>query len=284
MHRSLVFILALGIGLSVGLKPVISVNAQSPSPEVSPELEATVSAQELVAPPLDQELLTLGNTYRGQLAEYREAERAFQIASQQYLQLNTLVSLENALQNMKRAMVLRDQVLITYLTILQRQLSSATGINLDQKNNLSTALGIQLEELRNHLQTVEAADTRDQIVSAGESFIELGKATEDVAYQVQTTLATGRLQTVYDKTTILANEIDQTLVQTTSDIKQGERQRAITEVRSALGRAKAGIDELVAKRRTTGSQSNFQSALRNLNQVYGDLTLSLDYLDELLRL
>jgi len=281
----LVLALVLGLGSGSVVTTKVTVSAQEIEPEIravpqSPEVPKTEPQGNTIA----QTLTTLKETYRGQLAEYRDAERSYQIASQQYLQLNTLVSLESAVQGMKKTMVLRDQVLITYVTILQTQLSISTGINLDQKTTLSTSLEAQLLGLKAHLVTAQAAETKEQVVQVTQTFKVLGDTTEEVAYQVQTIVATGKLQTIYDKSITLANEIDQNLVAGTADIKQRERQRAIAEVRLALGRSKEGINYLLENRSSNASQSSFQTALRELNQVYGDVSQALDYLDELMRL
>lgn len=285
-HFLRLFLLSfLLLSLSYLVPPTALAQEDSPLPTVEPTPVTDQSPAPVPAPPnFEQELSVLRQTYRGQLAEYRDAERSYQIAAQQYVQLNTLVSLESAVQHMKKAMVLRDQVLITYLSILRTQLSFATGINLDQKQVLETEVQTKLTQLKDHLQTAETAANKDEVTLVATNFEVLGEETSETAYKVQTVVATGKMQTVYDKTTSLADEIDKDLVQTTTDIKQGERQRAITEVRVTLGRAKTGIEYLLENQRQSASQNSLQSALTDLNQVYGSLAQALNYLDELLRI
>lgn len=272
-YRILGLLLAL-VGSSLFVLETVYAQA---SPESSPELTVT---------PVNttSTLNTLKETYRGQLAEYRTAERTYQIAAQQYRELNTLVSLEAVLQAMKKAMILRDQVLITYLTILQTQLGQATGINLDQKTSLNDNLTNTNQLVSDHLQSTQGAETKEQIVAAASEFEVVGKQTETTSYLAQTILAIGRLQTVYDKATVLTDDLDKNLVATTVDIKQAERQRAIAEVKATLSNAKQEIEYLLSNQSQISTRATLQSALRNLNVIYQDLIRSLDYLDELLRL
>ena len=116
LSASLCFIVVVGL-----TAPVIS--AQEPVATDSGEPQVQVFEK----PELDDQIADVRATYRSQLEQYRTAERKYVLAKEQYLKLNTLVSLEDAVKATREAMLARDQVLTSYLTLLRLLLIDATG-------------------------------------------------------------------------------------------------------------------------------------------------------------
>jgi len=223
-------------------------------------------------------------TYRGQLDEYRTADRQYQITIEQYKQLKTLAALEDAVQQTHLTMKLRNQVLITYLTLLHFQLQNGTGINLDQKALMLQALNADISRLKTFQEKLEPEANRQAIAQIASEFAILAKPLENDAYKVQTLLAVGKLQTVFDKTVTLRGEIDDFTGQK-QDINTTQRQRANQEIKDNLLETKVVIDEVVtetARPNTDFSRGSFAGLQDDLAQIYAGLSQSLSFLEELL--
>lgn len=253
-------------------------------------LPTSVRAQETQETIVTREALTdeinqVRTTYRGQLEEYRNAERQYQIAGGQYAQLGTLAALEGAVVATRRAMVTRAAVLETYLTLLNLYMTDSTGINLQDKERSLTRLEATIAEVGNHRQEVEGANDRQAIMNVSQEFTPLASQVEDVAYEAQILLAIGRLQTVYDKTVAVSQEVRDGEAET-GDLRQAERDRAYVEIQDSLQRVRNGIDAAtpVVGERTRFSRNSFTTALRSLGEVYAGLSQSLSYVTELSRL
>lgn len=183
-------------------------------------------------------------------------------------------------------MLARVMVLETYLSLLQLQMVDATGISVSTKEQLVTRLDAMLAELATHRQQVEAASDRPTVTALTTDFEALAPQIEDIAYESQTYLAIGKLQTVYDKAQSLSEEIHQ-VATSASDLKQAERDRGYAEIQDALQTVNANIDEIeaeLANSDRTFSRSYFSGVVRELGTIYTGLSQTLSYLSELLRL
>lgn len=229
---------------------------------------------------------TARRSYRGQLDEYRTSERQYTIAIEQYAQLNTLAALEELIQQTHTTMKLRNQVLISYLTLLQMQMEVSTGINLDQKARTIAALKADISNLNAFQEKIQVEPNRQKINEFTQEFESIAADLEKDAYLAQILLAHGRLQTVYDKTLILHQEIETTTSEKI-DIAQSQRQRANLEIRDSLVSVKGDIDEMlvdIARAQTQYSKSSFDGSQSDLTQVYVGLAQTLSYLEELLQM
>ena len=82
------------------------------------EIPEPVKNEEVVARErLESEIAGLKEVYRGQLSEYRDADKEFVIAKDQYHQLGTLASINDATEAARKVFALRDQVLISYFEL-----------------------------------------------------------------------------------------------------------------------------------------------------------------------
>lgn len=253
--------------------------------------EATSSGESLedsiqTRPTQAAQINQLRQVYRGYLEDYRTADRAYQIANEQYLQLKTLVSLETAVTATREAMIARNRVLETYLTILRTQLQDATGVNLDNKTKVLGRLDAMIAELTTLETQIPAAQDRAAVMNMAAEFEVIAPQIEDIAYQTQTLLAAGRLQAVFDKATALGAEVYQA-TSVSGSLRQAERDRAYAEIKTNLAQTRTSIDEAdadVGDDKQTFSRSSFSRTLRDLGSAYAGLSQSLSYIQELLRL
>ena len=269
---------------SLGFLPgqVLAQELDVPTSSTESGTQETITTRET----LDDEIVSLRAVYRTQLEEYRTAERQTQIANGQYAQLGTLTALETAVTSTRKTMLLRATVLESYLTLLRLQLTDATGINLPDKDRVMTRLDAVLSEIATHRQQAESATDRTDITNLTTDFDALSSQIESAAYEAQSMLAIGKLQTVYDKTLALSLEVRDAAGETT-ELKKAERERAYNEIQNTLAAVKANIDNTTPEPERSGSQfsrSALSNVLRDLGSVYIGLSQSLSFLSELLRL
>ncbi len=278
--KSVLLILALSLILIFPVK----VGAQT-DPTTQP-----TSAENLIfsRSPVTQQIEDLKKTYRGQLETYRTTERQYLLAKGQYTQLKTLVALEVVVKASREAIVARNLVLTTYLSLLRLQLIEATGINLNQKDQALKDLESLISDLKTYQTQAEAIADRNQLLQAAVAFKPLGPRTEEVAYQSASLLAIGKIQTVYDKALPLSQEVIAIASSNSAGLKKGEVERAAQETERELAEVRDTLTELNQEMESSNnrdySRSSYSQVLQQLGTVYVGLTQSLNYIQELLKI
>ncbi len=237
-------------------------------------------------PELDDQIANVRATYRSQLEQYRTSERQYLLAKEQFLKLNTLASLESAVKATREAMLNRDQVLTSYLTLLRLTLINSTGVNLTQKDPTLKELESALASLDTHTQLVTAASDRYQLTKAAEEFVVIGPRVEAVAYQTLSILTIGNLQSIYDKSLNVNQEIDEVL-NAKSDVKTPERQRAQTEIKRELAEIQssfAEVNTMVEKEDRKFTRSFYNRLTQSVGTVYVGLSQTLTHMAEAMKL
>lgn len=238
-----------------------------------------------VKPNLEEQIKSAREEYRQALEKYRPLERQYTVSIEQYRRLQTLTSLEEAVSDTRETTIARNDVLAAYLTLLQFLLQNATGIEITQKDIYLSELSIRLDELSRYRNSALGALDRPAIEALDKEFILLGSQIETTAYQVQTLLAIGKLQTVYDQAAVLADELSVLNQQQTDELIQAKDKRAIQEIQDTLTRTKLELDQVIAKVKENNDQdfsrSNYTNFTRQLNTVYANLTQVLGFIAEL---
>lgn len=238
-------------------------------------------------PWLEDEIKSVEQTYKGQLEAYRTAHNRYLIAKQQYSQLQTLTSLEEAVKATREAMVARNDVLLTYLTLLRLKLIQATGINLTQKDPAIAEIEAAHEWLTQHQSDAKAATDRYQLLAVADAFSTRQESISALSYKTLSLLAIGKLQSVYDKTGLLSEQVEVEVVSGKADVKQEERKRAMVEIERELATVQALFSEInqdIESENTKFSRSYFSSLQRELGSIYSRLVQTLSHLSELVRL
>lgn len=226
--------------------------------------------------------------YQTYLSQYRENEKAYILANQEYTQLQTLASLEKSVQATKTAMQTRNQVLDRFLTLLKLQLIDTNGIVLSNKQTALGNIDASIAELTQFNQTVIDATDKPALTQASLTFEELTPALENDAYTGLSLLSFGRIQTVYDKTSALLTAIEIQVNQDSATTLSAEVQRrGIEELKTQLNTIKSQLDLVSADisssmMRQEMSDSAYNSLLRNLQPMYADLSRVHTQMEELI--
>lgn len=227
--------------------------------------------------------------YRDQISAYRDAERTFEIAKEQYFQLQTLAALEQAVSGTRNVLLARSKVLITYLEILRNELQLQHGINLQEKEDVLSRLDTQLDYLKAHQDQVLLANDREAILAVVTGFDQNQVGIEDAMYRARTLVAVGKVQTVNDKAKALLDDIKSehakeevtSLVTSRRDRAYAETQRHIDQTESELI---ALMQEDYARNTKLFNKSRYDQITDKLSDPYVTAQQSLEFLNELLSL
>lgn len=278
-----VFFLALIAGIIL-VKPVFAQEATQEATPTNTVLENASGTKPIHV----EKIASLKTQYLAEVEAYRRSEQNFRVLKQQYLNLNTLKSLEDATVATKGAMYERSRVLTTHLEILYFTLLDTTGVNLTFKNAQVDALEDRVEEMRAHTAKIEQSSTRDEINELRDDFILIKPRLEDTSYRSMSLISMGRHQTVYDQSRIILKDLNEELLSATmSAIKKTELERAFFETDRSLNSVKANIDEInleYAEQDKLVLRQFYQNVLKDLGTIYAQLSQNLSYLEELLRL
>lgn len=264
----------------------------SPAPVASPETSASPTTNTVPSPlPENDQLIQLREKYKTELSIYRTDEQEFNIARAQYLQLQTLASLETSVKATRKVMLSRTAVLQTYLQMLKLMLSSTSGIDVEEKNKLLQDLDSGIERLITHQKMVEQAVDRSAILNSVIDFNTFNAAVTNVSYKTLSYIAYGRLQTVYDKTlTVKAEVLQHVEAQEQNGLKLGEKRRALDETDRSLAATKTSLDNVrkTFLPRQTGQEQKFDTnsygqTVALLSTIYADLYRNVAFLREVIK-
>ncbi|PIR59429.1 MAG: hypothetical protein COU69_00320 [Candidatus Pacebacteria bacterium CG10_big_fil_rev_8_21_14_0_10_56_10] len=256
---------------------VISVRAQSPR-NSGPGSTSTVLRKEGLA----DEIAQLRQTYGGQLAEYRAAYNDYQVSRAELQQLNTLKSLEKAVQSTKEAMRLRDMVLKTYLTLVRLELIDTFGVTAEYRQLAVDNIDATIAQLDNHQFEAEQIGNRAEVVALADRFGPIGTAADQNAAYAKILLKLGRLQNVFELAESLNERIQATDITDLPQLTQNERLRAYDQTNLEFSRVEVKLRETTAGLAPDDGRNRLQTDLnRRLSEVFAELSRLVALLDEL---
>ncbi len=232
-------------------------------------------------------LIKLRADYRLQIESYRQAEREFAIAKDQYKRLQTLRLLEEAVKSTQKVMFERTRVLITYLEIVHFTLQNTQGINLDHKAAAIKELEDQINTLRSHLELIEQSVSREDVAARAVEFEELNVRIESTAYRGMSLIAIGDLQTINDKARLIFADLKGSQSEDeVSELTKASRQRAYVETERILDNNSVLLREIneAYGRQSNPRKSYYDGLVNKLEPVYTGLSQGVSYLYELLKL
>jgi hypothetical protein len=238
---------------------------------------------------LDAEIVTQRQAYRDQLEMYRRQEKNFLIAQDQYKRLGTLDSIEQAVKATRQFLLSRDQVLHTYLTLLELRLMAAGGVELSLKTDALNKLELVRTQLQAHHDAASGQLDRAAGNKLADDFKPMGEQIKLLSSQVSGLLAVGQLQVVHDKALALRPDIAAEVTATGSgQTVSPETTRSLRETSGSLDKEAAALTTLwgkVAQRINSDSPIQGQSDFAiDLNASYANLSKTLAFYLELLKL
>ncbi|MCA9369247.1 MAG: hypothetical protein H6773_01760 [Pseudomonadales bacterium] len=226
--------------------------------------------------------------YRDQISAYRDSERTFEVAKEQYFKLQTLASLEQAVSGTRNALLARTKVLTTYLTILRTELYAQHGINLTLKDDALERLDTQLAYLKTHEDAVLIANDRAAIATVVTDFSLKQLFIEDAVYRSRLLIEVGKVQTVNDKArTLLADIKKAHEAEKATSLVTAKRERAYTETSTHIEATEAALLELLSQKYTVEKEflkGQYTQQSKSINEPYVSAQKAIGFLEELLSL
>lgn len=256
------------------------------------DIEPLAEVEEVLAEPtelpdsLDDQLLDLAKTYRGQLTEYQQAEKQYELAIAQYQQLNTLAALETAVNATQQLLLVRDQVLITYLRQVRIYLIDTEGINIDVKNRTIDRLDILLELLTQHIRQVERVEDRLQVQEALFEFELFREEYLSATIYAKRLIQFGRLRTANDQTEEVFQVVQAIDVSDLSNLRQQQRTRSLQETERHMEKVNMLFQELFLEIEENELKPQRDTGVDRgaLEELYAEVAQTHAFLDELIRL
>ena len=253
-------------------------------PVFAQQVPEPVKNDEVVArQELDDEIEKIKESYRGELTEYRDAEKEFTIAKDQYQQLQTLASINKVTEAARKVFTLRDQVLITYLNLQRNNIYAAEGIELSLKELVISRIEVEGRWLVDHKNRVETMLDRSQFNSLADEFTAKEDDFKEVSDQAAMILGLGNLQDVFDRLVLVRKDIfDIEAKSSTADRTRASKEtdRLLSEVKAQLEEIWIELGENIQENKAGGFASN---SVKTFDPVYANLNKTVSFLEELLR-
>ncbi|MBD3279197.1 MAG: hypothetical protein GF390_00615 [Candidatus Pacebacteria bacterium] len=225
--------------------------------------------------------------YRDQVENYRQKHKAYVIAKDQFKAHETLASIEAAVNATREVMLARQQVLISYLELLQLELQQTHGIELTHKQAAETSISALIVELKLYQDLVKQSNNRQQLQERTSEFSDLAEQLKATGYYTLSLLKLGQLQNVYDQTIALKIDLVEQVLADQTELEPA-KQRAVAETEQFLSTVDQELKnqwtQLDNKQIKQINSNFYQQLTKKLNPVYADLAKSLSYLEELLNL
>lgn len=218
---------------------------------------------------------------------YRLEESRYNLARDQYYQLNTAASLDEAIRRAKEVLRARAEVLAAYFRYLRLTLQNTKGIDLDDKAAADQRLQALQLELEAYLQQVPNVNDRQQVNTL---FTQLNTRSKDIysaAYGTLILIKIGEIQTAIDTSallrerTVTALEANETVPTATKEIGR----RGLDEITTLLQRASNNLFTLREGYREDAlkngfSESGYRTFQTSAEFSYVQLRQVLEYLKE----
>jgi len=227
------------------------------------------------------EIETTTETYRGQLAEYRQAEQEFVVAKGQYAQVETLSALNALIDATQTVYQKRIQVLETYFTLLQLQLQSVEGVNLVSREQAIGLLGELQQEFDNQKTILAQNQTANSLLDYELRFIETAELVPIASDYINQLIQVAQLQNGYDDTVALKTRIRTSLVG--DDEPSLAWQRAEEQLDALLEDTNQQLRTIATELEQDPTRNSGSRRLRDFTTIHSQLLQAVTYLEELVQ-
>jgi len=236
-----------------------------------------------------QRIPELKTLYRDQIEAYRKSQKEFVVAKTNYGTVETLTSLEEAVTATRVVMEDRSKVMITYLEFLVATLEDTSGVELSLKQDGLKQLNSMVVALKIHQEDIALAKDRVAVNNLADNFVPYAQQYSFVVYKAMSLIKIGQIQSVYDVATLIKEDVVQTQEdQEVGAVVKAKRDRAYQEIERNFVKINSSLSELNVRingvKPESFTQSFYEKILVDLESTYTQLSKSLDYLAELLKL
>lgn len=231
-------------------------------------LSATaVFAQDAIHP---SELELARKTYVDTLDAYRSKEQKFFVIREQYKQLQTLASLEDAVKASKDVQISRIDTLLAYFNTLQLYVNDLKGADLQKKADISQRLQQVVLELGISKQQVQKATDRIALDKLSTSYESRNTIYISTAYATLSLIRIANMQTATDQLGLLSSQVFETIQSSSPSANVlSEKQRGYDELSRTIGTIKEFITKAMNRYDSNAGNEYTQSTYTQLVDLLG---------------
>lgn len=228
----------------------------------------------------------IAQNYFQQVEDYRNIEKRYLIARETYYQNNTLAAQDEAIRRAKEVMQARLTVLDTYFAYLQHALDQTLGIELDDKQLMSTHLGNIRADIEIYEELIANAQDRYMINVEFQRLNEKKRDFQSTAYSTLALMKIGQLQIAIDQGHTSRDKVEEWLQQADiSEAQKAKKERGLEEVDLLINRASNNLVEVQTDwRRRAGEtyygEGTYRSFQDKAEYSYLQLRQALTFLQE----
>ena len=227
-------------------------------------------------------------TFKAQVISYQESYKRFALAKEQFEKLQTLKSLNEALEATRQVAILRDQVLKTYIELLHLELTQREPSLAKDKRIKAIQTAIELiKKLEAHSSQLENLISRKELYQALADYDELFQEVVNFSYQAKFILKTDKLFAFYKQLEYLKRAVAKQGQQMIGNdkLKLVEFQRGLDEVEKELGQIRSAFnkveEETMAFNTSKTDDGWYKVAIRQLTTIHSGSMRAVNYLIEL---
>jgi hypothetical protein len=236
----------------------------------APVVGITASDSSLLIDPTNPRAGSLAKNYLDTVEAYRQAQKQFELARDQYYQLNTLTAQDEALRRAREMMVAQAQMTAAYFTYLQAIVERTNGINLTDKQPLIenlTAWQVALKDYQDEVPNQVSRVTVDQQI---QKFNNWKSNLSKLGTQSITLIKIGEQQTALDTASLLAADMQTWInVENFTNVTKDKKQRGLDEVNNLLQQTRINLAQLRARYATiTAGTSGYDDLQKDFDTSY----------------
>lgn len=224
--------------------------------------------------------------YREQLSTYRASYDTTSVSLQQYANLKTLASQEEAVQAMRNFLLIRSDVLSTHFSILAQSLAEQKLDDPLWVASVSGRISSTMEELKQHHSRSDIAVDRIRADQEAQWLLLQEPRIKAVADRAQCLIGIGKVKQATAYLETVKQKIDDWIASAPiSETKRVEKRRGSDELGRTIADSKATLD-IVLKMYTQNGVSDDSSLVypqirANIIASYGSLMRGIDFAKEL---
>lgn len=216
---------------------------------------------------------------------YQKAHGEYLLARSQYLDAQTLASQTKAQEKTVAMLRARDEVIVSYLTVVRMRLAETEGISDTEKNSLYSRLDSEINWFGNHKDGLSSAASLDDLVVDSSEAAERFTTIQPLIYEVLGTIPIGRVETLRTSINKILAQIKTKIeeIRANGDHDTTNSERWTIETENKITRS---LDKSIEAQKIIYSFQNLEERdLRqiNLNKEYNGAITILQESNQLLR-
>ncbi len=240
-------------------------------------------------PDYETEKAALLKTFKAQILDYQQVYKEFVIAKKQFEKLQTIKSLNDALEATRQAALKRNEVLTTYIQILHLELIQVQpSLDPERRGKAIKEAESLISKLKDKHKQLESLVTREDLYQFVSVYPDFFKKVIYFSYQAKFILRTDQLY----RMSLILKDFREEVAKQQEAVTNGNKLKELQFVRGLdeVDKELENIDQVFSKIKLKTYHDErtsfdwYKEAKKDLTDIYTASTRATDYLIELLTL